>query len=355
MSKQKKIFISVAAIVLSAILYFSVQTIEGNRNKVQQRVELRKGDETIIYRASIELHGNSFKIYEKDVPVILIPDGDSYPTCRVSDADWAEIDSEQQELSAKVNQINVKAQNYFGGVKILELGQDLYVGDWEWEQESRTDHKTKDGWWCDDQVIVYRFQNAIVVPWNNIDAFPPDTEGIDGSDIEPVVMIETYGDFNFIVKNLVTKAELGFSIPGERIYNLAKGIMLDDAAKLKLADKPLHKIEKTNPVQSLNTKEIGSFVVTQEDFQTRDIFVKLIEAILPLTANGPSLSFIQSSSQGGNESYGSISGTQEGNLGGIMMGGWGFVSGSFEGSIDGEFNSRPVMYVRGSIYILPKP
>lgn len=294
-------------------------------------------------------------IYEKEVSVKLVSDENGYPECLIGDSNWEELKAVNKDIEAKFELLQEQVEKLFP-VKVLTVD---YNYDYPYQSE-RVWSQRYDAWedgdpWCNGQDIIYHFESNIDVPWENkVEEYVTD-QGWVSDRLPTAVMTESNGYFYFDVSNLSTGAHLSFSFGGERLYDLAEGIMLDGAEKLKRASLPLPEIEKSYPVKSLNTKEIGSFVVNQEDFQSRDIFVRIIEAILPLSASEPSLSFIQSSSQSGNEAHGSVNGTQDGDIGGLMMGGWGFVSGSFEGSVDGSIDSKPVMLIRGSVYIVPKP
>lgn len=352
MSKQFKISVVVAAIVLSAILY---SVSRSGTNELKEIVQ-NPNNTTVVYSASFLMNGDRITIYEKEVPVELVFDESGDPECLIGDPDWEELKVVNKGIEVRFEQLAEQVENLFP-VKVLTVDHSYeypYYSDREWSQRYDAWVEVEDPW-CYGQDIVYHFESAIEVPWENkVEEYVTDEGWV--TDILPAVeMTESNGYFYFDVSNISTGAHLGLSFDGDRFYNLVEGIMLDDAEKLKLAKSPLSTVEKSYPVESLNTKEIGSFVVNQEDFQSRDIFVRIIEAILPLSANEPSLSFIQSSSQSGNEAHGSVNGAQDGNLGGIMMGGWGFVSGSIEGSLDGSFDSKPVMLIRGSIYVVPKP
>lgn len=352
MSKRFKVSIAVAAIVLSAILYLVSRS---GTNELKEIVQ-NPNNTTVVYSASFLMNDDRISIYEKEVPVKLVLDESGDPECLIGDLDWEELKAVNKDIEVRFEQLVEQVDSLFP-VRVLTVDHNYeypYYSDREWSQRYDAWVEVEDPW-CYGQDIVYHFESAIEVSWvNKVEEYVTD-QGWVTDELPTVEMTESNGYFYFDVFNLSTGANLGFSFDGDRLYNLVEGIMLDDAEKLKLARLPLPEIEKSYPVESLNTKEIGSFVVSQEDFQSRDIFVKIIEAILPLSTNEPSLSFIHSSSQSGNEAHGSVSGTQDGDLGGLMMGGWGFVSGSIEGSLDGSFDSKPVMLIRGSIYILPKP
>ncbi len=352
MSRQMKRIIVVAAIVLSAILYLVSRSGTNEPKEIVQN----PNNTTVVYSASFLMNDDRISIYEKEVPVKLVFDESGDPECLIGDLDWEELKEVNKDIEIRFERLVEQVDSLFP-VKVLTVDHSYeypYYSDGEWSQRYDAWVEVEDPW-CYGQDIVYHFESAIEVPWENkVEEYVTDQGWV--TDILPAVeMSESNGHFYFDVSNVATGAHLGFSFDSDRFYLLVEGVMFEDEEKLKLARLPLPKIEKSYPVESLNTKEIGSFVVNQEDFQSRDIFVKIIEAILPLSSNDPSLSFIQSSSQSGNQSHGSVSGTQDGNVGGLMMGGWGFVSGSFEGSLDGSFDSKPVMLIRGSIYILPKP
>ncbi len=352
MSRQMKRIIAVAAIVLSAILYLVSRS---GTNELKEIVQ-NPNNTVVVYSASFLMNGERIPIYEKEVPVKLVFDEGGYPQCLIDDSDWEELKVINKDIQVRIEQLAEQVDSLFP-VKVLTVDHSYeypYYSDGEWSQRYDAWVEVEDPW-CYGQDIVYHFESAIEVPWDNISEEEVDSEYGYTNKLPTAEMTESNGYFYFDVSNLSTGAHLGFSFDGSRLYNLVEGIMFEDAEKLKLAKSPLPTVEKSYPVESLNTKEIGSFVVSQEDFQSRDIFVRIIEAILPLSTNESSLSFIQSSSQSGNEAHASVNGTQDGELGGLMMGGWGFVSGSFEGSLDGSFDSKPVMLIRGSIYILPKP
>lgn len=351
MSKQMKTFIVVAAIVLSAILYL----VSRSSAKKSQEVVQNPNNTTVVYSASFLMNGDRVTIYEKEVSVILVGDENGDPQCVVADSDWEELEAVNKDIEARFESLRDQVGGLFS-TKVITVDHyygDNYRADYEWSQSD-------DAWvevevpWCYGQDIIYQFENAIEVPWKN-QRIINNGEYNELETLSTVDMTQSNGYFYFDVSNLSTGAHLGFSFDGNRLYNLVEGIMFEDAEKLKLAKLPLPAVEKSYPIESLNTKEIGSFVVNQEDHKSRDIFVKIIEAILPISATEPSFSFIQSSSQSGNEAHGSVSGTQDGNIGGLMMGGWGFVSGNLEGSIDESIDSKPVMLIRGSVYIVPKP
>lgn len=352
MSRQMKRIIAVAAIVLSAILYLVSRS---STNESEEFVQ-NPNNTTVVYSASFFMNDDRVMIYEKEVPVKLVSDENGYPECLIGDADWAELKTVNNDIEARFESLNEQIDSLFPA-EILTADYSYgypYMSEREWSQRYDAWVEVDDPW-CYGQNIVYHFESAIKVPWKNkVEEYVTDQGWVD-DELPASVMTESNGKFYFDVSNISTGAHLGFSFDSDRVYSLVEGIMLDDAEKLKLARLPLPEIEKSYPVESLNTKEIGSFVVSQEDFQSRDIFVRIIEAILPLSTNEPSFSFIHSSSQSGNEAHGSVNGTQDGDLGGLMMGGWGFISGSIEGSLDGSFDSKPVMLIRGSIYVVPKP
>lgn len=344
---MNKRFLSLAAVVIIGIVVFF-----STRDQPNQIVQ-NPNNKTVVYSASVVLGNERITIFEKEVDVNLVS-GDGYPECVVSKEDWDKLKLIQEDLNLKFDLANKEIDKLFGKVDIVEIDHDYNYGSRNWSPDNSAWSEDDINWWCDGQDIVYVFESSIEVPWKN-QKIVNNGEYDELETLSTVEMTQSNGYFYFDVSNLSTGAHLGFSFDGDRLYNLVEGIMLEDAEKLKLAKSPLPSIEKSYPIESLNTKEIGSFVVNQEDHKSRDIFVKIIEAILPVSVIEPSLSFIQSSSQSGNQTHGSVSGTQDGNIGGLMMGGWGFVSGSLEGSIDGSIDSKPVMLVRGSVYIVPKP
>ncbi len=343
---NKKVYWILAVLLIGMVAYFSTR---------EQKVEIVQSpnNKTVVYSASVVIGNERIVIIEKEVDVTLVSD-DSYPDCVVSQEDWDILNAIQEGLNRKFKLTNEEIYSLFDKVAIVELKSD-YNYDMSWQPDFSAWSEDDINWWCSDQDIVYVFESAIEVPWENIGEEEVDSEYGYTKKLPTAEMVESNGSFYFDVSNLSTGAHLGISFDGDRLYNLVEGIMFEDAEKLKLAKLPLPTVEKSYPIESLNTKEIGSFVVNQEDHKSRDIFVKIIEAILPLSTYEPSFSFIQSSSQSGNQTHGSVSGTQDGNIGGLMMGGWGFVSGSLEGSIEGSIDSKPVMLIRGSVYIVPKP
>lgn len=345
---NKKMYWVLAAFAVGIIIFFSTR---------EQPVEIVQSlnNKTVVYSASVVLGNERIMIIEKEVDVTLVSD-DGYLDCVVSESDWDILKSIQEDLDLKFDNINKEIDRLFGNVDIVKLSHDYRWGSRNWSPDNSAWSEDDINWWCDGQDTVYIFESSISVPWENkVTEYIDSDQGYLTDELPTVEMTQSNGYFYFDVSNLSTGAHLGFSFDGDRLYNLVEGIMLEDAEKLKLAKSPLATVEKSYPIESLNIKEIGSFVVNQEDHKSRDIFVKIIEAILPVSATESSLSFIQSSSQGGNKTHGSLSGTQDGNIGGLIMGGWGFVSGSLEGSLEGSIDSKPIMLIRGSFYIVPKP
>lgn len=345
---NKKMYWVLATFAVGIIIFFSTR---------EQPVEIIQSlnNKTVVYSASVVLGNKRIMIIKKEVDVTLVPN-DGYPDCVVSQEDWDILKKIQEDLDLKLDRTNKEIDKMFGKVDILELNYDYRWGSRNWFPDNSAWSEDDINWWCDGQDIVYIFESSISVPWKNQRVVDNDGDGYEDIESLPTVeMTESNGYFYFDVSNLSTGAHLGFSFDGDRLYNLVEGIMFEDAEKLKLAKSPLPTVEKSYPIESLNTQEIASFVVNQEDHKSRDIFVKIIEAVLPLSTTEPSFSFVQSSNQSGNQTHGSVSGTQDGNIGGLMMGGWGFISGSLEGSLDGSIDSKPVMLIRGSVYIVPKP
>jgi hypothetical protein len=352
MLKRTKVIITVAAIVLSAILYLVSRSGTNESKEIVQN----PNNKTVVYSASFLMNGGHLSIYEREVPVEIVNDERGDPQCIITDSDWEELKAVNEDIESRFELLKDQIDSLFSAelLTVDHYNGHLYSADREWSQRYDAWVEVEDPW-CYGQDIIYHFESAIEVPWNNkVEEYSTD-QGYVTDELPAVEMTESNGYFYFDVSNISTHAHLGFSFDGERLYDLVEGIMLEDAVKLKNAKVPLLAIEKSYPIESLNTKEIASFVVNQEDHRSRDIFVRLIEAILPISATEPSLSFIQSSSQKGNQSHGSVSGTQDGNIGGLIMGGWGFVSGSLEGSFDGSIDSKPVMLIRGSVYLVPKP
>lgn len=337
-----------AVLVVGVVFFFSTR---------EQSVEIvqNPNNTTVVYSASFLMKNELVSIYEKEVPVKLVIDENGDPQCVVGDLDWVELKTVNKDIEADFELLRDRVNSLFS-TKIITVNHyygDHYVADREWSQSNDPWVEVEDPW-CYGQDIIYQFQSAIEVPWKNQKIVNNgDYDEVEG--FPTVEMTQSNDYFYFDVSNISTGAELGFSFDGQRLYDLVEGIMLEDAEKLKLAKYPLPTVEKSYPVESLNLKEIGSFVINQEDYKSRDTFVKIIEAILPLSATESSFSFIQSSSQSGNQTHSSINGTQDGNIGGLMMGGWGFVSGNLEGSLDGSVDSKPVMLIRGSVYLVPKP
>lgn len=309
------------------------------------QVEEVLGTKTVEFSATVQTFGERKTIFAEEFEVSLVQK-EYGVECVVSDADWARLDLVLDELEQKNIEVNEELQKLFAGTRLIELDTDFNYGGY-WSQENFSDGNEKDGYICYDQGILYDF-----FP---VEHFEP-VRDQDGIETGPTSVLKEAGTkFYLDLDNPNTGAHLGLSFDSHRLYALSEGVMIGDEVKVNTSASLLPAVTKSVPIDDLRAEEVASFVVAQEDYFSRDIFVQVIESILPLTVNGPSLSFALGADQSGQVTHAQMDGSMDGSLTGMNFGGWGFITGGIEGSTSGTLDSKPVLLIRGSVFVVPTP
>lgn len=333
MKNRRLVFVLVLLVVIVAAVF---ATIDESRREVGQNL----GTRSVDYFAYFYSPEGRVDLVGETITVSLVQ-RDSYVECVASGSDWLRLDSIQEDLEAKKYEVNEKIEELFGGFEVVYLSQSNF-----WYQGDMAEDTTE-GYYCSDQWIIYGF-----VP---VEYFPRQVTEDGFEESVTSILQEIEGKFYVDIDNPQTGAHLGISFNSQRFYDLAEGVLTGKEGVARFATQNLPQVTKSHPISDLRVNEVASFVVPQEDYFSRDIFVQIIESVLPFTVTSDSISFVQSANQSGQETLAQIQGTQDGSLAGLNFGGWGFVSGSLEGSIDGSLESKPIFLIRGSVYVVPNP